>query len=311
MGGSPSDGNRPSALEASDVASLAVLTLVWGSTWAAIRVSLAGIPPFAGMAIRFLAAGAILLVVARWRGVALGRTAIERRLWAWNALTTFLVPYGTIYWAEQWVPTGLASILFSTFPLWVVALGRWLLPEERLDVRRTMGVVLGFVGVGVVFSEDFTRLGGAGVRWPATALLGAAAVSASGTLALRRWGRSISPLSLASVPMLATGAAAGILAAFWERHRGLTAAPWPWVATAYLAIFGSAVTFTLYFRLLSRRGAVLASMVSYTAPVVAVGVGILAFDEPVTGRVIGGAALVLAGVALVLRPSRPAPSPGD
>ncbi len=93
-------------------------------------------------------------------------------------------------------------------------------------------------------------------------------------------------------------------------------APNPWLATLYLALFGSSLTFTLYFWLLARRSAVAASLVSYTVPVCAVLVGWLAFDEPVTWRLLAGGGVVLAGVAVTLwpgsgsRPSSPlAPAP--
>jgi len=292
------------------------LTLIWGTTWAAIRVGLEGIPPLTGVSARFLIAGALLLAVARARGVPLGRSARERRLWLANAAATFVVPYSVVYWAEQWVPSGLASILFATFPLWVVLIGRWALPAERPRALRFAGVVVGFLGVAVIFSEDFTRLGGEDVRLPAAVLVLGAGISASGSVALRRWAGTISPLSLAAVPMLGTGLVTGAAALLLERERAVSIAPAPVLATLYLAVFGSAVSFTLYFWLLARRSAVSSSLVSYTAPLVAVALGTLALDEPFTVRVALGGLLVLAGVAGALRsagrPAAPvAAAPGE
>jgi drug/metabolite transporter (DMT)-like permease len=280
-----------------ETAAFLILTAIWGTTWAAIRVGLTGIPPLAGLSARFLLAGGILLAVAFARGLPLGRTPLERRLWWVNGVATFLVPYSVIYWAEQWVPSGLSSVLFSTFPLWVVLIGLWLLPEERAGWIRLAGVALGFLGVAVLFSEDFTRLGGLGVRLPAAVLVLGAAVSAGGSVAMRRWAGEISP-------MLGTGVATG-LGAFWlERDRTWSFGPAAAAATAYLAVAGSAVTFTIYFWLLKRRTAMTASLVSYTAPVVAVAVGTLVFDEPFTARGALGTALVLGGVAAALAAGR-------
>jgi drug/metabolite transporter (DMT)-like permease len=288
-----------------EAAVFVLLTLIWGTTWAAIRLGLDGIPPLTGVAARFALAGAILWVVARMRRVTLGGTAIERRLWVYNAFATFIVPYGVIYWAEQRVPSGLASILFATFPLWTVLIGRWVLPGERPSPGRLLSVVVGFLGVAVIFSEDFERLGGADVRLRGAALLGAAAVSASGSLAVKRWGAGISPFSAAAVPMLITGLVTGGAALAFERDLPLDPGIRPVLATLYLAVFGSAVTFTLYFWLLARRTAVAASLISYTAPVVAVLIGTWVFAEPFTLRVGLGAGLVLGGVALALRPGKP------
>jgi drug/metabolite transporter (DMT)-like permease len=296
----PTAERAPASGELLDTGVFALLTLIWGTTWAAIRVALQGIPPLTGVAIRFALAGLVLLVVARLRGVRLGQTALERRLWWVNAATTFAGSYSLVYWAEQWVPSGLAAVLFATFPIWVVLLGRVLLPAERVGAGRTAAVLVGFAGVAVIFSEDFAKLGGADVRRASAVLLAAPLISAFGSVCLRRWGRGISPLSLAAVPMLLTGAGLGGVAAIFERGQPLTAAPAPWLATLYLSLFGSALTFTLYFWLLARRSALFASLISYTVPVVAVAVGWLFLDEPVTARVLAGGALVLVGVALVV-----------
>ena len=293
-----------SSAELSEAGVFALLTLIWGTTWAAIRVALDGIPPLTGVAVRFALAGAVLLLVAKARGVPLGRTKLERRLWWVNAATTFAGSYSLVYWGEQWVPSGLAAVLFATFPIWVVLLGRLLLPAERVGAARIGAVLLGFAGVAVIFSEDFSRLGGAGVRRASLVLLLAPLLSAFGSVCLRRWGSGISPLSLAALPMLITGGALGVAAALLERGRPVLWAPAPWLATVYLSLFGSALTFTLYFWLLARRSALFSALISYTVPVVAVLVGWLWMDEPVTARVLGGGALVLVGVGLVVRPPR-------
>ncbi|MEO7794034.1 MAG: EamA family transporter [Thermoanaerobaculia bacterium] len=292
-----------------EVAVFTLLTVIWGTTWAAIRIALEGIPPVTGVAIRFALAGIVLIAIGHLRGVRFGRLPGEKRLWVINAATTFAGSYGIVYWGEQWVPSGLAAILFATLPLWIVCLGHFLLPGERGGVRRLGGVLAGFVGVAVVFSEDFDKLGGPQVLFAALIFLLAPLVSAIGSLSVKRWGAGMSPFSVAGVPMLMTGVGMGALALLVERGRPIlspSVAPNPWLATIYLALFGSALTFTLYFWLLARRSAVAASLVSYTVPICAVLVGWLAFDEPVTWRLIAGGAVVLAGVGVTLWPaSRP------
>ena len=97
------------------VATFALLTLIWGTTWAAIRVSLEGFAPFTGVAIRFAVAAALLLIYMRMTGVGFARTANERRVWFSNMVLSFCGSYGVVYWCEQYVPSGLTSILFATF----------------------------------------------------------------------------------------------------------------------------------------------------------------------------------------------------
>jgi drug/metabolite transporter (DMT)-like permease len=290
-----------------EIGVFALLTAVWGTTWAAIRVSLEGIPPITGVAIRFALAGLVLVTIGRLRGVRFGRQPGEARLWVVNAATTFAGSYGIVYWGEQWVPSGLAAILFATLPLWIVSLGHFLLPGERGGRRRFGGVLLGFAGVAIVFSEDFERLGGEQVLFASLVFLLAPFVSALGSLSVKRWGGAVSPFSVAGVPMLMTGGAMGLLAILVEGDRPLrsiSAAPGPWLATLYLAFFGSALTFSLYFWLLARRSAVAASLISYTVPICAVLVGWLLFGEPVTWRLLAGGGVVLLGVAATLWPAR-------
>lgn len=298
-----------------EVAVFALLTLIWGTTWAAIRIALEGIPPVTGVAIRFALAGLVLVVIGHLRGVRFGRIAGERRLWVVNAATTFAGSYGIVYWGEQWVPSGLAAILFATLPLWVVCLGHFLLPGERGGGRSFAGVLLGFAGVAVVFSEDFEKLGGAQVFFASMVFLLAPFVSALGSVSVKRWGKGISPFSIAGVPMLITGGAMGILALLVEHGRPVLTpaeAPGSWLATVYLALLGSSLTFTLYFWLLARRSAVAASLISYTVPICAVLVGWLAFAEPVTWRLLAGGGVVLTGVAVTLWPgARPKPAPPE
>ena len=287
------------------IAVFALLTLVWGTTWAAIRIALEGIPPLTGVAIRFTLAGVVLLAWARWRRVRFGFGALEWRLWTTNALLTFVGSYGLVYWAEQTLPSGLTSILWATFPLWVVLLGRWILPSERSSAVRLLGVTLGFAGMVVLFSEDLDREIGPGATWVGAVLLAAPLMSAVASLSMKRWGGGLPPESLSAMSMLLGGLMLAPVAAFSEHERGLLFTPRPWLATVYLAVVGSAVTFPLYVWLLARRSAVKASLISYTAPVIAVVVGILLFGEPMTGRLLTGAACVLAGVAFALRSARP------
>ena len=111
--------------------SLFVFKTVLGTTWGAIRIGLEGVPPFTGAAIRFAISAALLLAVARWFRVRFRRK--ERRIWLWNGLLLFTISYGVVYWAEQWVPSGLAAVLFATFPFFV-AIRRSAVPSVTFAV---------------------------------------------------------------------------------------------------------------------------------------------------------------------------------
>ena len=278
-----------------------LLTLIWGTTWAVIRLGLEGLPPFTGVALRFLVAGSLLLGLVPVFGVRFTYSRREIGLWLANGGLAFSASYTIVYWAEQHIPSGLAAVLFASYPLFVAILAHAALPGERLTPRAAGGLLLGFAGVAVIFSDDLRALGGDDARAVALVFLGSPVVSAIATVAVKRWGAGIHPLSLTAVPMLLTGIVVGVLAVLFERHVTLTFDLRSLGALLYLAVLGSAVTFTVYYWMLSHAPATRVALIAYTIPIVAVVVGALAFGEPIHPRLLAGGALVLAGVAIVNR----------
>jgi drug/metabolite transporter (DMT)-like permease len=288
-------------------AAFLLLTLIWGTTWAAIRLGLEGLPPFTGVGLRFLVAGAILLALVPVFKVRFTWSRRELGLWLTNGALAFSGSYVIVYWAEQYIPSGLAAVLFATYPLLVAGLAHFALPGERLTPAALGGVLLGFVGVAVIFSDDLAALGGERIREVAAVMLVSPLVSAVATVAVKRWGHGIHPLSLTAGPMLLTGLLVGGLAVLFERHVPLVFDARSVGALLYLAVLGSAVTFTVYYWMLSHAPATRVALIAYTIPIVAVAFGAAAFDEPIRPRVVAGGMLVLAGVAIVNR-VRPAPT---
>lgn len=285
---------------------LVVLIGIWGTTFAAIRIGLEGIPPLAGIGLRFSIAGALLLGYAHWKRVR-PLPADRRRVWglaAANTLCTFAIPYTIVYWAEQVLPSGLTAILFATFPFFVALFAHFVLPAERIHLRTVAGMVLGFVGVLVINSEDLTALAGPGARAAATWMVAAPIAAAVANVAVKRWGGDIHPLRLTAGPMLATGVLVGGLALAFERQREIVFDLTSVGALLYLAVFGSAVAFSFYFWLLARVPATSLSLITYAIPVVAVGVGTGLLDEPFTVRIFAGAVLVILGVGLAVSRGR-------
>src|SRR6185369_7590536 len=181
--------------------------MIWGTTWAAIRICLRGFPPLTGAALRFSIAGVALLLIAPFFGVKLGGGWRTWRVWIINTVLTFCISYSILYWAEQWVPSGLASVLFATFPLFVAILAHFVLPNERLTALGLLGVLIGFAGVAVAFAS--------------VVVLISPICSAFGSVAVKKWGQGIHPLSTAAVPMALTGLLVAPVAWASERHLGI------------------------------------------------------------------------------------------
>ncbi len=281
-------------------AAVLVLTLVWGTTWAAIRIGLESIPPLAGVSLRFGLAGLVLLLVGLWRGVPFGAGRHERGVWIANAILSFSVSYVVVYWCEQWVPSGLASVLWATFPLFLAVVAHFSLAEERLTLQTALGGIVGFGGVAVIFSEDFRKLGGPGVALAALVMLLSPLASAVSNVIIKSRGRDVHPISLAAVPMLMASVLVGALSLLFERGRTVSFTPVSVACLLYLALCGSALTFGLYYWLLAHHRVTKLGLISFGVPVVGVFVGAVFLHEPVTVRMLAGSGLVVAGVAVAV-----------
>jgi len=256
---------------------LGLLTLIWGTTWAAITISLRGIPPFTGVALRFAIAAVLLLAYCRLMGISLAATSNrDRRLRIVHALLSFCVSYGVVFWAEQWVPSGLASVLFATFPLMVAVLAHFVLSEERMTAPVMMGIVLGFTGIAVIFAEDFDLLGGRMVAVAAAVMLFSPMAAAVVSVAVKRWGAGVHPVPFNAVAMTLSAGIMGGVAFAAERHRPMALDPGPVAALFYMAIAGTAITFPLS----------------------------VFMNESLTPRTLVGSALVVVGVAVASHAKR-------
>jgi drug/metabolite transporter (DMT)-like permease len=273
------------------------LTVIWGTTWAAIRIGLADIPPFTSVALRFAVATAILLTIAKVTDVPLGKHPHEKTLWLVNGALFFSVSYGVVYWGEQFVPSGLAAILFATFPLLVTIFAHLLLPGEPFRARSGFGVLVAFAGVVVIFSEDLAKIGGPNTAFAAGLFMLSPLVSAISSVLVKKWGGPIHPISLAAMPMAVATVVMAALALSFERHRPIAWTPRALGSLAYLSVVGSAATFTTYYWLLRRVRASRVALIAYATPVVAVATGVLFLHEPLTSRFVLGGVLVIAGVA--------------
>ena len=258
---------------------------------------MSGVPPFTSIALRFAIATAILLAIAKIMKIPLGTQPHEKTLWLINGALFFSVSYGIVYWSEQYVPSGLTSILFSTFPLMVTLFAHLMLPGEPLKLRAGIGALVAFSGVVVIFSEDLTKLVGPKAEIAAAVFMISPLVSAMSSVFVKKWGARIHPISLAAMPMaVATVVMAG-MALLFERDRRIVWTPAAIGSLAYLSVPGSAMTFTLYYWLLRHVRASRVALIAYATPVIAVVTGVLFLHEPLTSRFVLGGALVIAGVA--------------
>lgn len=280
-----------------------LLAFIWGSTWLVIKVGLADLPPFLAAGLRFALAAAFLAVLARARRIPFPRGRREHALLLGVGMTMFWASYGIVYWAEQYIPSGLTAVLFATHPFFTLILAHLVLAAEPITGRKALGVGTGFLGVLLVFRGDLTLDHPRGATAAAVLLL-APLVSAAGNVIVKRWGTHLHPYQLSILPM-AYGAAA--LLATSLAFEGGSRIAWSPVAIGsvlYLTVLGSVVTFVGYYTLLREVPVTTLNLMSYVYPVVAVGLGYLILSEVLDRYALGGAGLVLAGIAIAMRGRR-------
>src|SRR5205807_5208421 len=149
-----------------------ILCCIWGSTWLFIKIGLADLPPITFAGIRFALASLILMLMVLARRAAWPRTRRDWTLIAVVGILQFSLNYGLVFWGEQYISSGLAAVLQSTFPAFGLVIAHFYLPYERITGAKAIGVLFGVLGVVIIFSHQLT-IGGQ------MALFGSAALVAS------------------------------------------------------------------------------------------------------------------------------------
>src|SRR3989442_4929916 len=292
---------RPRLNRATVILAFLSIYLIWGSTYLAIRYAVETIPPLYTAGLRHLIAGTILLVWCLAKR--LRPTWAQVRASIIIGVFFFLIGHGTLHWAEQKVPSGLASLLIASEPIWVFLLTAIAARRWRLNATLLAGILLGFGGVGLLMGRSALNSGRGVFVGSLAVLLGAFSWSV-GIVYSRRSHLSGHPLLLSalsllagSVQLLLAGTVAGEYRGFSFPSLSLRS----WLALRYLILFGSVVAFTAYNWLLEHYSPTLVATHTYVNPIVAVLLGWLFAGEAVTLNVLLSTALVIVAVMLVDR----------
>jgi drug/metabolite transporter (DMT)-like permease len=275
----------------------AVIYLVWGSSYVAMRVGVQHLAPLLFAGVRFVLAGALLAAFAWTRGA---RLAVSPREWkhiAVMGVLTVLVNTGINNWAIQWVPSNQSALLNATSAFWIAGLGTLGPRGHSLSTRSRVGLVIGFLGTALIlWPRGGLTLESLG---PQLAILAACVAWALGTLYYRSVRVETDPLMFTALQMLvggllllASGAATGSLGS-WEWT-------WPGVGTLlYLTLFSSCLAYTAYAWLMVNTTPDRLATYSYVNPAVAAVLGWLVLGERLSGVQLIGMVVILAGVMLL------------
>lgn len=283
---------------------LALVYVVWGSTYLGIRIVVETMPPFLSAGARFITAGVILAGLVAWRsGVsALKATPAQLRSAVLVGLLLVLGGNGLVVLAETMITSGLAALLVAAVPMWLVLLRAR--SGDRASPRTVAGVLLGLGGLAVLTSPGIggeIQLGGV------LLVLAGSVLWALGSFSASKLPLPANPFTGSAYQMLAGGIGGIVVGLCRGEQHGLDPSSYStasWLALGYLVLFGSLVAFTAYVWLLRAAPLSLVATYAYVNPVVAVALGWLILDEALTWPILLGGAIVVAAVCVIVSTER-------
>ena len=287
---------RDGRIDARDWSLLAALSVLWGGSFFFNGVALRELPPFTLVFLRVVLAALILLPVLYTHKLPFPRTWMGWRPFFLVALFNNVLPFSLIVTGQTYIPSGLASILNATTPLFTVVVMA-LAGEEELYLRRVVGVIIGLIGVFVLRGSGLGFESGQGLGI-LLCLLAALSYGISALVARRALADS-PPLATATFQLMASSLMMAIVAGIFERPWQL---PVPgavtWFAVFGLAALSTALAYIVFFQILRRSGATNVMLVTLLVPVTAILLGSFVLGEPISLREIAGAMVI--GSALLL-----------
>jgi drug/metabolite transporter (DMT)-like permease len=288
--------HRHFRLDARVALAFAAIYVFWGGTFLAIRVAVLAVPPLFAGGVRFFIAGAALYIFMRVRGHP-SPTLREWRSIALTSLCLFVATYAALFWAEQYVPSGVASVIEATLPLTAMVLEVFIFRQQPFRLRTGVALLLGFLGVAWLLVRNqhtFPVL-------PCLIILASGTIWSLGAVLTRTMRRPSSPAITAGAQMMLGGM---VLLALSQATGELRTPPHitPHAAAAllYLIVAGSLLGFTAYVWLLGRMPVTRVASHAYVNPLIALALGHFVARETLTPSMLLASALVIASVVLIL-----------
>ncbi len=272
-----------------------LICIIWGSTWLVIRIGLDSLTPIFSVSIRFIIASIFIFILMKIQKLRFQKDLLSIKLYIILALFSFSIPFGLVYWAEQFIPSGLASILFATLPLGVIIFSLISIPDYQISFYQLTGVILGFAGIITIFYENLNVqiteyiLG-------VIAVLMSAFMQALIAIIIKKYGYHLNPLSMNFIPLLFSGLVMLIVSLIFEDTSTFHFDQKAIGSILFLSFFGTVVTFTTYYWLLKRMNVVILSLSSFITPIIAIFLGWIVLNEKLSEHTILGSSLVLIGI---------------
>lgn len=277
-----------------------LLSTIWGTTWLFIKLGLADLPPFTFAGIRFVVAIVPLYILLFLRKPLIPKNGGDWRLIFVTGFLTISVNYGLVFWGENYISSGLTAIFYSTFPLFGLVIAHFYLPSEPMTFLKTLGIILGIVGVAIIFSNQLS-VDKPNAVWGSLAIIFASLGTAYAGVLIKVRGKHLDPLvltigqmSIGFIPLMIVGfVLEGNPFSFeWNLNA--------WVALCYLALIGSALAFVLVYWLMQRMDVTKTQLIPLASTLIAVIVGKLVLNEEFSWRTSIGGLSILFGLAVTV-----------
>lgn len=281
------------------MAAFLLLSGLWGATWLFIKLGLGSLPPFTFAAARYLLSALILLPFVLFRRSSWPKSKTDWMLIVVGGTFRIAAIALLVYWGQQYIGSGLGSVLHATLPLFGLVFAHYLLPDDRITKRKVFGILVGLVGIALIYSGQLS-FRGAMAAWGVTAVLASAAIAALVNTITKRCGTQMDPLTLTGGQVIV----ASILLSLAASTEGNPLAM-QWTAQAiwsliYLAVAGTALAFFLHYWLLQRIPVTRVQLQLFLSTILAVALGIVVFSETLTWQTALGMSTTILGVVVTL-----------
>lgn len=280
-----------------------LVSAIWGSTWLFIKIGLEDLPPLTFAGVRFVIATIPLFILIALRRPRLFENSGDFKLIAFTGLLTFSLNYALVFWSELHISSGLAAILYSTNPLFGLFIAHAYLTAEPLTSRKLAGVMLGILGVVIIFANQ-VRIANYSASFGALAVVVASLATAYASVIVKRDGKHVDALVMTAgqmtvglIPLLLLGVIVegNPFAHYWTARA--------WLAVCYLALVGSALAFGLLYWLIKRMEVTRVQLIPLGSTIIAVILGRIVLQEAVSLRSLLGGLIILTGLVLTTWPS--------
>ncbi len=285
------------------VAAYVAMCLIWSSTWSIIKIGLQDAGPFTSVAVRFVLAASVLLLITAARKRRLPQTTAFWKLTVFIGLTHMALPYSLVYLGEQRISSTLAAILYAMLPVFVAISARVGLGDP-LTVRKVVGIFVGMGGVVVIFTDSLRVAVDSAAPIGVAMLLGSIIFTAVSSVVVKRYLVNYDPLDSLAGAFSVAAIAQVIVAAIVEGENPMGYSPVTWGTILYLGLVGSVLAFGLYFWVIKLIDVTLVAYQTFIIPVLAMGWGWLLLRETLSLYVLAGGVLILLGIAIATAPRR-------